>query len=714
MNTPAAGNGSDDAAGRKDAVQPWDYLIVTASNEIQAAAYRSQLELRRRLGLVPNIGRVLVVADLEGKRIGSGGSTLLCLMEVLSIEQAPGAATAGEAANPDAWEALFARRRILIIHAGGDSRRLPAYGPCGKIFVPVPDESDRALSASLFDRQLPIFMRLARPDPGQVVVTSGDALIYFDSAQARFDRPGITALGSLAALEQASKHGVFCADAAGQLRLYLQKPAPTEQRRLGAVNLDGQSILDIGVMSFDAGTVATLLRAFEVGLETRPPSAVSADQSRAMANHPSGSALDMPVRFGWSPRLRTAILEQGLDLYREICCALGTEATPEHHWKSARASGSKWDARQLAPVFDALAKLPVHVQILPDCQFLHFGTTRQLISSGLELRQRDRGTIEVETNLMMNHWQTGQGRIQAGQCWIEACRINAPVHLAGPNVLVGADVDQPLDLPPGACVDLIRGRNAQGESVCFIRLYDLADTFKDTLDKGATFCGQPMLDWLRWAGVSPADVWDPAIPAEHRSLWDARVFPAEPSLAHFHRWLWMFNPAKASEDEKRAWHRSDRYSVAQMAVLADQDAFYQRRYRLHAQELRQHWPNMIQHPDHWSAPELAFLLEQAPDRTAWIAAWLAELVRQTRSRTAMTNSSGHGTAGRFLARLGGAIEQLAAEQGSQPVLEDIVPGLARALDPETAAWLASLGLEATGRVTARNWARRAGELARSA
>jgi len=58
-------------------IQPWDYLIVTASNDLQAAAYRRQLDLRRELGLLPDIGQVLVVADLEGRRIGSGGSTLL-------------------------------------------------------------------------------------------------------------------------------------------------------------------------------------------------------------------------------------------------------------------------------------------------------------------------------------------------------------------------------------------------------------------------------------------------------------------------------------------------------------------------------------------------------------------------------------------------------------------------------------------------------------
>ena len=62
----------------------WDYLIITAGNEAQAAAYRSLIAERRALGLIPDVNEVLVVPDTKGKRIGSGGSTILCLLEVLN------------------------------------------------------------------------------------------------------------------------------------------------------------------------------------------------------------------------------------------------------------------------------------------------------------------------------------------------------------------------------------------------------------------------------------------------------------------------------------------------------------------------------------------------------------------------------------------------------------------------------------------------------
>ena len=117
----------------------WDYLILTASNDRQAAGYESQLAVRRRAGLLPEVGTALVVADPLGKRVGSGGSTLYCLMRVLEAEiQRTG--SSGQRL-PVRCERILRGLRILILHAGGDSRRVPAYGPCGKIFSPVPGPS---------------------------------------------------------------------------------------------------------------------------------------------------------------------------------------------------------------------------------------------------------------------------------------------------------------------------------------------------------------------------------------------------------------------------------------------------------------------------------------------------------------------------------------------------------------------------------------------
>lgn len=319
----------------------WDYLIVTAANDQQAEAYESQIRLRRELGLLAQVRRFLVIPDLDGRRIGSGGSTVRCLAAVLDREVQPG----DDASASDCTAQILSRLRILIVHAGGDSRRLPAYSPCGKIFIPLPGEPQAETGIALFDRLVPAFLDLpaGAPGAGQVIVAAGDALILFDPAGLRFDRPGITAVGAPASPEEAARHGVLCPNAGGSVRLYLQKPDLRTQVEMGAVGAAVRPVLDVGIMSLDACAAAGLLKTFR------------------------------------DPPAHAAILSHGIDLYREICCALGTEATLPHYLAAARASKSLLPETTLKTLFAALRPIPFHVQVIDQCNFLHFGSNSQLV-----------------------------------------------------------------------------------------------------------------------------------------------------------------------------------------------------------------------------------------------------------------------------------------------------------------------------------------------
>ena len=517
-------------------MKPWDYLILTASNALQARAYESQLQARWELGLLPQVREAFVVADLEGRRIGSGGSTLWCLVEILRRER-----RGFDLTGSGAIEQALSHLRILIVHAGGDSRRLPAYGPCGKIFVPLPSAPASPLPPALFDRLVPAFLALPEgiPGRGQVVVAAGDALIRFDAGTVEFSQPGLIALGCDASAEEASRHGVFCMGAGGAVSLYLQKPSIETQQAAGALDAAGRAPLDIGVMHMDAATAAALLSTF-------------------------------------IPRASQQILEHGLDLYREICCALGYAATLEHYTSSARASGSTWSGKLLAQVFPALHAIPFHVQLVPACRFLHFGSTRQLIESGLALAAEDGSLPPSSTLLLVNSIVGGQGQVSGAHSWVEACRITSRVELSG-NVIAGVDVDEPLVLPREVCLEVLPGHSRGGESVYFVRCYGVRDTFKRPLIGAGQFCGRPLESWLAAVGVHPNEVWHGVEPRADRSLWNARVFPAEREASGFRGWLWMYAPESASAAELRAYRWADRYSAAEIALLTDQAAFHQRR-----------------------------------------------------------------------------------------------------------------------------------------
>ena len=305
-------------------------------------------------------------------------------------------------------------------------------------------------------------------------------------------------------------------------------------------------------MHMDAATAATLLSAF--GVES-----VAAD------------ALD------FTPPARRRILEYGVDLYREICCALGSAATLEHYTGSARVSGSTWPCELLAPVFPALHSIPFHVELVPACRFLHFGSTRQLIESGLALAEEDRSLASGSTLLTVNSMIGGNGRIAGAQSWVEGCRVTALLELSGQNVIAGVDVDSPLALPLEACLEVLSGRGRGGETVYFVRCYGIRDTFKHSLLEDGRFCGKPLLNWLAAAGVDPDEVWPGVENPAERSLWNARVFPAERQAAEFRRWLWFYKPESASAGELRAFRQADRYSAAEVALLTDQAAFHLRR-----------------------------------------------------------------------------------------------------------------------------------------
>ena len=63
----------------------WDYIILTASNENQAAGYRSQIESRK--DFLPTETHFAVIPDEGNVRVGSGGATLSVLRYILYLSK---------------------------------------------------------------------------------------------------------------------------------------------------------------------------------------------------------------------------------------------------------------------------------------------------------------------------------------------------------------------------------------------------------------------------------------------------------------------------------------------------------------------------------------------------------------------------------------------------------------------------------------------------
>lgn len=116
----------------------WDVIVITAADAGQQAAYEAQVESELAQGNLPTRSEWVVVADKPGPKIGAGGSTLF----VLSLLEAK-------------YGAALDEMRVLMIHAGGYSQRLPSMSVCGKIFA--------ASATALPARSLPLPLPLQAP-----------------------------------------------------------------------------------------------------------------------------------------------------------------------------------------------------------------------------------------------------------------------------------------------------------------------------------------------------------------------------------------------------------------------------------------------------------------------------------------------------------------------------------------------------------------------
>lgn len=120
---------------KKEGFARWDYIVLTASNEEQAEGFHAQIALRQKEKLLPSQTRFLILPDPDGKRVGSGGATLNVLRAIAEAEGT------GD----------FTGKKILVIHSGGDSKRVPQYSAMGKLFSPVPHELPDGRTSTLFD-----------------------------------------------------------------------------------------------------------------------------------------------------------------------------------------------------------------------------------------------------------------------------------------------------------------------------------------------------------------------------------------------------------------------------------------------------------------------------------------------------------------------------------------------------------------------------------
>ncbi len=308
--------------------QPWDYIILTASNEAQAQSYREQINYRLENGKLPKSTHYAVIPDPDGKRVGSGGATLNVLRYIRERENS------------------FTGKKILVIHSGGDSKRVPQYSVCGKIFSPVPRLLPDGRRSTLFDEFIIGMTTVPTRMEDGMLVCSGDVLLLFNPLQIDFYGGGAAALSIKEHVSTGKNHGVFLGDENGKVGSFLHKQTEEKLASLGAVDGRGNVDIDTGAVIFGSKIL---------------------DGLYALVDTESGA--------------RAYINEHvRLSFYADFLYPLASDSTEEQYYKEIPEGDFSPELTACRrELWRVLSGFEMKLIRLSPASFIHFGTTRELL-----------------------------------------------------------------------------------------------------------------------------------------------------------------------------------------------------------------------------------------------------------------------------------------------------------------------------------------------
>ena len=366
--------------------------------------------------------------DPVGQRLGSGGGTVWLLLSEEGAEITKPRQQGAGMTNPQQQEGyrelplptkVSGEKRILI-HAGGQSRRLPSYAPSGKVLMPIPVfrwERGQRLSQTLLDLQLPLYEQLMEKAPVHIhtMVVSGDVYIRASRIPDNVPDADVVCYGLWLPPTTARNHGVFVSSrrTPAVLKQMLQKPTV---ETLGLIQKENFYLTDIGLWLLSDRAVEMLAK-----------------------------------RCSLKP----------YDLYGEFGCALGTD-----------------------PVIDdpELRNLTVAIVPLEGGEFYHFGTSREMISSTLALQNCVSDQREIMHHDLKPHpsifVQNATTKVKFTEentnIWIENSYVGEHWQLTHDNIVTGVPRNNwHLRLEPGECIDVV----PIGETGYCIRRYNIDDRF---------------------------------------------------------------------------------------------------------------------------------------------------------------------------------------------------------------------------------------------
>ena len=367
-------------------------------------------------------------------KLGSGGGTTWLLTQAYENEMAH-----SDANNQKTFDEWLSSEKRLLLHAGGQSRRLPAYAPSGKVLTPVPVfrwERGQRLSQDLLSLQIPLYKKImdAAPSSLHTMIVSGDVLIRTTQPLQPIPEADVVCYGLWLGPEIAKNHGVFVSscDTPSVLKCMLQKPSPAT---LGTIQKDHYYLTDIGIWLLSDKAVKVLM------------------------SH-----------------------KGEYDLYSEFGGAMGTEPTLND---------------------EAVKELKVAILPLSGGEFYHFGTSHELLSSTLAIQnlvndqrlimhhsRKPHPCIFIQNSITKKAVDSSNEEV-----WIENSYISEGWNISQKNIITGVPKNNwNITLAPGQCLDIV----PMGETQYVVRPYGFNDRFAGEEQQRPQF---PIVDNIDEAGL---------------------------------------------------------------------------------------------------------------------------------------------------------------------------------------------------------------------
>ena len=481
--------------------------------------------------------------DPIGKKLGSGGGSSWLLQKAYEADCSDG----GEC--PDFAEWLGSERRLLL-HAGGQGRRVPAYAPSGKILTPIPVfrwERGQKLSQDLLSLQVPFYEQIMNVAPKSLgtMIVSGDVLIRSSQPVTSIPEADVVCFGLWLGAETATNHGVFVSshDDPSHLEYMLQKPSVATLARLLK---DHFYLTDIGIWLLSDRAVKMLVQR-----------SLNSDVDEL-------NGIDI-----------ANCVPQNYDLYSEFGCALGKNPTISD---------------------EMLGQLSVAVVPLQGGEFYHFGTTHEIVSSTLAVQN-----LVSDQRQIMHHSRKPHPSIfiqnaivrtkisaENHNVWIENSCVGDKWTLKSENVITGVPMnDWTMPLSAGDCIDIV----PFGEAKYVVRPYGYNDKFRGSLsDADTLYLGRPFAEWARERGIDVQDI-------QHgEDIQKAKIFPVVAdgeSAGVMAQWM-LFGDG--GREALALWQKAEKQSADEISMSANmQRLVAQRRdYRNHDwQALAANWEHSV-------------------------------------------------------------------------------------------------------------------------